>query len=115
MSNDAPPMPPATSEPDKAKARKWFDQARKVADTKNYDYAIECYIGGLRLWPEALEEGHKPLRVVAMGRKMAGKKPLGFMEARKHSTTGKDHRQNFLNAEFLWAHDPLNISLMESV
>src|SRR5262249_21769843 len=116
MSNDAPSPPPAaTSDADKGKARKWFDQARKVADTKNYDYAIECYISGLRLWPDALDEGHKPLRVAAMARKMAGKKPLGFMEARKHPIAGKDHRQNMLNAEFQWAHDPLNVTLMESV
>ncbi len=102
------------SDADKSKARKWFERAKAVADTRNYEYAIEAYIGGLKLWPDAVEEGHKPLRVVATARKMAGKKGLGFLESRKHGTSGKDALQNMLNAEFLWAYDPGNVSHMEA-
>ena len=32
---------------ERAKAIKWFDHGKSVADTHNYDYAIECYINGL--------------------------------------------------------------------
>src|SRR5215470_10250872 len=116
MSTEDNSKPPGgTSDADKAKARKWFEQARKVADTKNYDYAIECYVSGLRLWPDAMDEGHKPLRAVATARKMAGKKGLGFLEARKYPTGGKDFRQSTFNAEFQWAHEPGNLAHMEAV
>ncbi len=50
--NVAPDSPPPEPTPqEKAKAQKWFDHARIAADKLNYDYAIECYINGLRIWP----------------------------------------------------------------
>lgn len=112
------PLPnphPLTSEADKIKARKWFERGKAVADSRNYDYAIEAYVSGIKIWPEAIEEGHKVLRAVAVQRKMAGGKALGFLESRKHPTSGKDFTQNMLNAEFLWAHDPGNHPLMETM
>ncbi len=103
------------TEQDKEKARKWFERARVVADTRNYDYAIECYIGGLEIWPEALEEGHMPLRAVGLARKQAKGKPAGFAQSLKRSTSGKDPLRNMLNAEFLLAMDPFNINHMEAM
>lgn len=101
------------AETDKSKARQWFQRAKTVADSRNYDYALEAYIGGLKVWPEAVEEGHKLLRAVSVMRKQTGGKPLGFLESRKYSTGGKDPLQNMLNAEFLWANDPGNLGHME--
>jgi hypothetical protein len=66
--------PPEPTPQEKAKAIKWFEHAKTVADTHNYDYAIECYINGLGVWPEAVDEGHKPLRAVAFARLGAGGK-----------------------------------------
>ena len=72
--NDGPPDRTDVSDADKDKARQWFERARAVADTRNYDYAIECYKSGLEVWPEAVEEGHMKMRLVAMQRHAAGKK-----------------------------------------
>ena len=47
------------SDSDKAKARKWFARAQQLVDTRSYDYAVKCYIDGLALWPEAIDEGRE--------------------------------------------------------
>jgi tetratricopeptide (TPR) repeat protein len=106
---------PAPSDEDKAKARKWFKQARVVGETRNYDYAIECYLGGLEIWPDAVEEGHMPLRAISLARKQAGGKPAGFMQSFKRSTTGKDPLRNMLNAAYLLAMDPGNMNHLEQM
>ena len=51
-----------------AKARAFFDKAAKVAETNNFDYAIDMYLQGLRYAPDALMEGHLPLCELAMHR-----------------------------------------------
>jgi len=62
-----------------AKAKAFFDKAGKVAETKNFDYAIDMYLEGLRCVPDALQEGHLPLRHLALQRKeKSGKKPKYF-------------------------------------
>ncbi len=106
-------LPPGEAE--MAKARKWFAHAKKAAETRNYDYAIELYVNGLALWPEALDEGLKPLRVVATARRMAGGKAAGFLAARKRPTNGKDANKNLNNAIFLFGMDPGNISGIELI
>ena len=81
---DTTAQPPSFSEADKKKARLWFNKAEDCRDRREYDYAIECYITGLGFWPEAVEEGHMPLRFLAMQRQQAGgKKPAA---ARKGAT-----------------------------
>ncbi|HUW84937.1 MAG TPA: tetratricopeptide repeat protein [Phycisphaerae bacterium] len=106
---------PRFSEADKSKARKWFQRAQTVADSRNYDYAMECYINGLSIWPEAVEEGHMPLMGVGMARRSAGMKKAGVMEGLKHSVNARDPKQAMLNAEFLLAKDPGNTGHMEAV
>ncbi len=104
-----------TDEANKAKARKWFARAKQLFDTRSYDYSIKCFIDGLEFWPEAVEEAHKPLRVCALARRQAGGKKPGMMDTVKHSMTGKDPVKSMLNAEWLWAHDPSNVSYIEGV
>lgn len=106
---------PVFSEADIAQARQWFEKAKAVFDTRNYDYAIECYINGLEQWPLAVEEGHMPLMFVALTRAGAGGKKAGAMEALRRGTGGKDYRKAMLNAEFLLAKDPKNVALLEAV
>ncbi len=102
------------SEKDKAKAQKWFDHGRNVADKHNYDYAIECYINGLAVWPDAVTEGHKPLRAVAFARLGAGGKKPGMIERMKFSTGVSRHPlQGMLTAEKLLARDPNNLDYLE--
>ncbi len=102
---------------EKAKAAKWFQHGKTVADTHNYDYGIECYINGLRAWPDAVEEGHKPLRTIAFARHSAGKKKPGMLETLKFSTVGagRDALEGMLTAETLLAKDPTNLIYMEIV
>jgi len=110
-----PPLPPPTGEREKAEARRWFEKARGLVETRNYDYAIECYINGLTCWPEAIEEGHKPLYYAALKRAAAGGKKPGTLETIRHPTTGKDPRKAMLNAELLMAKDPKNIGYLEAL
>lgn len=103
---------------ERAKATKWFEHAKTVADTHNYDYAIECYINGLEVWPEAVEEGHKPLRAAAFARLGTGKKKPGMLDRWKFSRSSgasRDALQGMLTAEKLLAQDPTNLNYMEVV
>ncbi len=100
---------------DKAKARKWFARARELVEGKNWDYAIQCYIDGLGFWPEAVEEGHQMLRLAASERNIRGGKRPGIADTMKRSMSGKDAKKAMLNAEWLLAHDPRNISYLEGI
>jgi tetratricopeptide (TPR) repeat protein len=91
---------------DLRKANRFFEHAKTVADARNYDYAIDCYINGLRHAPDSLQH-HEALREVALRRKVNGGAPPGMMEKFKHSG-GKTVIDKMLNAEYLWAKDPLD-------
>ena len=96
------------SEADKARARQWFAKAADCRERREYDYAVECFITGLAYWPEAVEEGHMPLRSLAIQRQQAGGKKPGFVDGMKKSMGGKDAKLAMLNAEHLLAMDPQN-------
>ena len=119
--NDAPKEaadaggPREFSEKDKSKARSWFKKAGEEREKRNYDYAIESYIRGLEFWPEAVDEGHKPLWALAIQRLQAGGKKPGMMGSLKLSMTGKDPIISLLNAEQLLAKDPTNVSYLDGV
>jgi tetratricopeptide (TPR) repeat protein len=103
---------PDFSPSDLAKARECFRKAQELAAGKNYEYAIEWYMNGLDLWPEAVDEGHKPCRAAALFR---GKAKISFTDSMKLGTGGKDHKKAMLNSERLLAKDPQNIGYMESM
>jgi tetratricopeptide (TPR) repeat protein len=88
-----------------AKAKAFFEKARKVAETNNVDYAIDMYLQGLRYSPDALEEGHLPLCELALHRQGRGGKKPSMMEKMKHMR-GKTPLEQMLNAEYLFAKDP---------
>ncbi|MCC5830854.1 MAG: hypothetical protein JJU36_15515 [Phycisphaeraceae bacterium] len=97
---------------DPRKARPWFERAKTVADTRNYDYAIECYINGLRHDLDNLGV-HEALHNVALKRKVAGGKPPGFTE--KLSSGGRTPMDKLLHSEMLWAKDPVNLQFALSI
>jgi len=113
--NNQPPASLEPSEATKAEARKWFAHARKAAETRNYDYAIELYVNGLAVWPNAIEDGLKPLRVAGTARRLAGGKPAGFLAARKRPTSGKDPLKALNNAFYLFGMEPTGVSHMEQI
>ena len=97
---------------DPNKARRFFEHAEVVADARNYDYAIECYINGLRHDPDNMAR-HDALYEVAKRRKVAGGHPPGWRE--RFPATSRDPVERMLHAELLWAKDPLNIRRMINV
>jgi tetratricopeptide (TPR) repeat protein len=99
---------------DRAKAKVFFDRGRTVAKTGNYDYAIEMYIQGLTLDPDAVE-AHQELRDFSLKRKVSGGKPKGMMDGMKLRRPSNDDKKNMLNAELLLAYDPGNTDYMQSL
>ena len=97
-----------------AKAKLFFDRAAQVAVSDNFDYAIDMYIEGLRCSPDALQEGHLPLRELALSRQIkGGRKPTMLERMKKHG--GKTPLEQMLNAEYLLAKDPENILYIEAM
>jgi tetratricopeptide (TPR) repeat protein len=104
------PIPPE----DRKKAKAFFDRGTTVAGTGNYEYAIEMYLQGLAIDPDAIE-AHQTLRDISMKRKASGGKALGMFEAMKLKRNTKDDKQNMLNAEKLLGYDPGNTDHMLSL
>lgn len=102
-------QPPAAPGRDPGKAKRFFDHAKVVAASRNYDYAIECYINGLRHDPGNMEV-HEALRSVALKRKLGGGKPARLTE--KFKSAGKESVDRLLHTEMLWSKDPQDISIM---
>ncbi len=96
------------------KARAFFGRAEEVASTDNFDYAIELYLEGLRFAPDALEDGHAPLRRLGLIRQGKGGKKPSMVEVLRHKG-GKSPLEEMLNAEFLLAKDPDNLGYAEAV
>lgn len=92
-------------EADPKKARRFFEHAKTVADSGNYDYSVECYINGLRHSPDSLQY-HEALQEVSIRRKVKGGKPAGKLEEMK--LKGNKGLEKMLKYEFLWAKDPEN-------
>ena len=101
-------------EEDRKKAKVFFDRGRTVADTGNYDYAIEMYLQGLAVDPDAVD-AHQALRDIAMKRKASGGKGMGLFDKMKLSRAGKDDRDTMLRAEKLASYDPGNADYLMSV
>ena len=97
-----------------AKARAFFDKAGKLAETDNFDYAIDMYLQGLRYAPDALHEGHLPLCELALHRQgKNGKKP-SVVEKMKH-LGGKTPLDQMLNAEYLFVKNPDHLAYAEAM
>jgi len=97
-------------EEDQKKAAAFFARGQAVAGTGNYEYAIEMYLQGLAMDPEAVD-AHQTLRDISMKRKASGGKAIGMLAAMK-LRSGKDDQENLLNAEKLLAFDPGNTDHM---
>ncbi len=97
-----------------AKAKAFFDKAAKLAETSNFDYAIDMYLQGLRYAPDALHEGHLPLFELALHRQgKSGKRP-GVVEKMTH-LRGKTPLDQMLNAEYLLTKDPNHLPYAEAM
>lgn len=97
---------------DPRKAKRFFEHAQATADSRQYDYSIECYINGLRHEPDNMEK-HEALYDVATRRKVAGGKPAGMLESLKSG--GSSAVDKMLHAEMVWAKNPIKLDLMLDV
>jgi tetratricopeptide (TPR) repeat protein len=97
-----------------AKAKAFFEKARKVAESSNFDYAIDMYLDGLRYTPEAIEQGHLPLCELALQRRARGGKKPTMMERMKR-LGGKTPLELMLNAEYIFAKDPGHLPYAEAM
>jgi tetratricopeptide (TPR) repeat protein len=102
------------SDSNRKKAQPFFEKGKVVFDTGNYEYGIEMYIQGLRFDPENIE-AHQYLRDMSLRRKASGGKDLGMMEKMKLRKTGKDHKENMLNAEKMMSYDPGNTDTIKQM
>ena len=93
------------AESTKGKGKAFFQRAEQVAETGNWDFAIEMYIEGIQREPDNVDRGHQPLREVALKRKATGGKGPGMMDLIKRRQ-GKDPVANLANAEYLLAKNP---------
>ncbi len=105
---------PDTDEQMLDKARAFFERARNVAETDNFDYAIDLYLEGLRCAPDALHEGHIPLCELAFRRQGKGGKKPSMLERVKR-LRGKTPLEQMLNAEYLFAKDPNHLPYAEAM
>jgi len=92
---------------DRRKAASFFKHAATTAETRNYDYAIDLYISGLKNDPDNMDK-HEELREVALRRKVAGGKPPKFSE--RFAVGAKEKIDKFLHAEKLWSKEPLSFA-----
>ncbi|MHC4203949.1 MAG: hypothetical protein ACYSTT_04815 [Planctomycetota bacterium] len=97
-----------------ARAKAFFDKANKVAETNNFDYAIDMYLQGLRYAPDAVVEGHLPLAELALQRQGSGNKKPSMMERVKR-LGGKTPLEQMLNAEYLYTKDPDHLPYAEAM
>ncbi len=105
----------STSAADKAKADKWFQRGKELGGKRQFEYAIEYYVNGLEFWPDAVEEGCKPLHGCAVARRQTGGKKAGLKDTMTHSMTDKDARKALFNSFWLFGRDPENLSYIEGI
>lgn len=86
-------------------ANKFFDYGDTAADSKNYDYAVECYVGGLRHNPDNMER-YEQLHDIAKRRSVNGGKPM------KAKPVGPSLADKMLRAVKAWACDWNNVDHM---
>lgn len=103
---------PAQEDDKSDKSKAFFKRARQVAHSENFDYAIDMYLEGLRCSPDDLEDGHIPLRELSLLRQGRGGKKPSMMEKIRFSH-GKTPAEKMVNAEYLLAKDPDNLSYAE--
>ncbi|MCU0915737.1 MAG: hypothetical protein MUC88_14410 [Planctomycetes bacterium] len=97
-----------------ADARAFFAKARTAAGNKQYDFAIDMYLGGLARVPDALDEGHLPLCELGLQRRCKGGKGPSMMDRVKR-LRGRTPLEQMLNAEYLFVKDPDNLGYAEAM
>lgn len=88
------------------KADAFFRHAETTADARNYDYAIEMYVNGLKHDIDNVKR-YEQLYDVSTRRKVGGGKPAGIKEKMK-AKGASGSVEKLMAALKLWALDPIN-------
>lgn len=91
------------AQPDKA--RKFFDHARTIAATGNFEYALMLYAKGFRFDPSSIDQ-HKAMYQCALQFNAGGGKPAGRDNMKE--LDGPSPIDRFALAEYVWMRDLLN-------
>ena len=67
-----------STENNAAKSKPFFDRADQIAETGNWDYAVEMFLQGISRDVENITRGHERLRETALQRKASGGKGPGL-------------------------------------
>jgi hypothetical protein len=102
MQSSASPSEPNDDLPRKAQV--FFERGDTIAQTGNFEFAVELYIQGLALDPDNAV-AHEKLRAISLKRKALGGKAMGLFEKMK-LPRAKDTKTRMLNAEKLLAYEP---------
>ena len=94
--------------PDPANALKWFDHARKAANSKNFEGALAYFANGIKLDPEEMA-AHDEMYQAGVAYCAGGGKGASGKEIK--SIDGPDAVHKFAAAEFAWMKEISNPSL----
>ena len=97
-----------TFEPQPEKARRWFEHARVMSDSFNFDSALVYYAHGIGLDPSMMS-AHEAMYEAAVQYFNKGSRPASGKEIRK--LEGPHPVEKFAAAEFAWMKDINNASL----
>ncbi len=99
----------------KSQAKACFERAAQAAGAGDFDRAIDAYLDGLRLAPDAVDGGHIELRVLALRRLERGGAKPSPEEVNQRLTNGQTPLDKMLNAEYLLAKDPEHLAYGEII
>jgi len=94
-------------------AQEYFVKAHSAAENNDYDSAIDAYLRGLRLRPDAVE-AHAALRKVALHRRAHGGENLTELDIAAHSK-GTTPLEKMLDAEYILAQQPSHLPSAEGL
>jgi len=112
MANSA--IPSGDAGEGSGKGNAFFERAKIVAETGNYDYAIDMYVEGFNRDPQNIPELER-LYNVSLTRKVKGGKPASGLMGPKVPYKGKTPKEQMLNAMWVLAHDPGHIPSMLTI
>ncbi len=95
-------------EPQPEKARRWFEHARVMADSFNFDSALWYYASGIALDPSMMS-AHEAMYEAAVQYFNKGSRPASGKEIKK--LEGPHPVEKFAAAQFAWMKDINNASL----
>ena len=90
------------------KAQRWVSQAKQIADTGNYTYALTCYASAVKLDPTDLNT-HKLMFEAAVGQFTSGGKAASRKELK--DVDGPHPSDKVAVAELAWMRDVNNYAL----